>query len=53
MVTYSALFRDSSYHTVRDTPEHLDYERLARVVRGLAAVVDDLRSVRREEIATE
>lgn len=42
MVTDTALFRDPRYHTARDTPEHVDYGRLARVVEGLAAVVEDL-----------
>lgn len=53
MVTDSALFRDRRYHTVRDTPEHLDCERMARVVTGLVAVIDDLRSVSRQAIRTE
>lgn len=53
MVTDSAFFRDSSYHTVRDTPEHLDYGRMARLVRGLVAVIDDLRTVARADIATD
>ncbi len=53
MITDSALFRDASYHTPRDTPEHLDYERMARVVRGLVAVIDDLQIVPRAEIATD
>jgi hypothetical protein len=39
MVTDTAPFRNPHYHTPRDLPATLDYDRLARVVRGLAAVV--------------
>jgi hypothetical protein len=39
MVTDTALFRDPHYHLASDTPERLDYERLARVVAGLDRVV--------------
>jgi hypothetical protein len=35
MVTDTALYRYPHYHTARDTPDKVDYERLARVVRGL------------------
>lgn len=42
MVTDTALFRYDHYHTPRDTPEKLDYARMARVVTGLARVVGDL-----------
>jgi hypothetical protein len=35
MVTDTAPFRYPHYHTSHDTPEKVDYERLARVVRGL------------------
>lgn len=42
MVTDTALFRDESYHTPSDSPERLDYERLARVVRGLEHVISAL-----------
>ncbi len=42
MVTDTALFRYSQYHTAADTPEVVDVERLARVVHGLAGVVRDL-----------
>jgi len=44
MVTDTALFRDPRYHTAQDTPEHVDCGRLARVVEGLVAVVEDLSS---------
>ncbi len=42
MVTDTALFRDPNYHELSDTPEHLDFERLARVVVGLEATILDL-----------
>ena len=42
MVTDTALFRYGQYHTPLDTPEILDYDRLARVVGGLAHVLADL-----------
>ncbi|MBI2317276.1 MAG: M20/M25/M40 family metallo-hydrolase [Betaproteobacteria bacterium] len=42
MVTDTALYRYPHYHTPQDTPDKLDYERLARVVQGLAAVLAEL-----------
>jgi Zn-dependent M28 family amino/carboxypeptidase len=42
MVTDTAIFRNPNYHTPRDTPETLDYDRLARVTDGMTAVVRDL-----------
>ena len=39
MVTDTAPFRNPHYHTASDTPETVDYERTARVVEGLLAVV--------------
>jgi hypothetical protein len=42
MVTDTALFRNPHYHRPTDTPEKLDYDRLALVVEGLQAVVCDL-----------
>ena len=42
MVTDTALFRDPNYHQLSDTPEQLDFERLARVVVGLQATVLEL-----------
>jgi hypothetical protein len=44
MVTDTAPFRYAHYHTLQDTPDKLDYERLARVVKGLEGVVRDLTS---------
>lgn len=42
MVTDTALYRYPAYHTHDDTPEKLDYDRLARVVAGLAEAVLEL-----------
>ena len=42
MVTDTAPYRYPHYHTLRDTPDKLDYDRLTRVVRGLEGVVRDL-----------
>jgi Zn-dependent M28 family amino/carboxypeptidase len=44
MVTDTAPFRYPHYHTLRDTPDKLDYDGLARVVLGLAGVVRELAS---------
>lgn len=41
MVTDTAPFRYRFYHTTADTPDKLDYERLARVVDGLEHVIRD------------
>lgn len=46
MVTDSALYRYPHYHTAQDTPDKLDYERLARVVTGLQGMVRDLAEAR-------
>lgn len=42
MVTDTAPFRYSHYHQPSDTPDKLDYGRMARVVSGLARVVAKL-----------
>ena len=42
MVTDTAPFRYPHYHTQEDTPEKVNYDRLARVVKGLEGVVRDL-----------
>jgi len=42
MVTDTALYRYPHYHTLQDTPDKLDYERLARVVMGLHGTLRDL-----------
>lgn len=43
-ITDTLPFRYAHYHTAGDTPEKLDYERMARVVEGVEAVVRDLAS---------
>jgi len=43
MVTDTAPFRYGYYHTRQDTPDRVDYTRLARVVSGLAAMIRDWR----------
>ncbi|MEQ9552746.1 MAG: M28 family peptidase [Coleofasciculus sp. G3-WIS-01] len=42
MVTDTAPFRYPYYHTDEDTPDKVDYERLARVVAGLEKVITEL-----------
>ena len=42
MVTDTAPFRYPYYHTAADTPDKVDFDRLARVVSGLRAVLLDL-----------
>ncbi len=44
MVTDTALFRDPNYHQLSDTPDQLDFDRLARVVVGLEASILELAS---------
>jgi Zn-dependent M28 family amino/carboxypeptidase len=39
MITDTAVYRDPNYHRATDTPDHLDYERLARVTRGIEVVI--------------
>ncbi len=45
MVTDTAPFRYPHYHQATDTPDRIDYERTARVVEGLRAVVSDLAGI--------
>ncbi|MHC4767237.1 MAG: M28 family peptidase [Planctomycetota bacterium] len=42
MVTDTAPFRYPHYHQSTDTPDKIDYERMARVVEGMEAVVREL-----------
>ena len=42
MVTDTAPFRYPHYHRSSDTPEKLDYDRMARVVEGIGRVVEEL-----------
>ncbi|MEM6258405.1 MAG: M28 family peptidase [Planctomycetota bacterium] len=39
MVTDTAWFRNGNYHTMNDTPDTLDYERMARVAVGVTEAV--------------
>ena len=39
MITDTAFFRNQNYHTVYDTPDKLDYKRMAMVVEGVYAAV--------------
>ena len=42
MVTDTAPFRYPWYHTAEDTPEKIDYDKLAHLVDGLEAVIEAL-----------
>lgn len=42
MITDTAPFRNPHYHLRSDTPERLDYARMAKLVTGLEAVVAEL-----------
>jgi Zn-dependent M28 family amino/carboxypeptidase len=44
MVTDTAPFRYPHYHEPSDTPDHIDFARLAQVVRGLEKVIAELTS---------
>ncbi len=41
MVTDTAFYRNENYHTSKDTPDTLDYERMAKVVEGIYYAVID------------
>jgi hypothetical protein len=41
MLTDTAPFRYPYYHTAFDTPDEVDVERLARVVKGIERVIRD------------
>jgi Zn-dependent M28 family amino/carboxypeptidase len=42
MITDTAFYRNANYHTTEDTPEKLDFRRMAQVVDGVAAAVKQL-----------
>jgi hypothetical protein len=42
MITDTAFMRNKRYHTVDDTPDTLDYKRMAMVVQGVYAAVLEL-----------
>jgi hypothetical protein len=39
MITDTAFLRNTRYHTKDDTPDTLDYKRMAKVVQGVYAAV--------------
>jgi Peptidase family M28 len=39
MITDTAFYRNTNYHTIRDTAEKLDYRRMSQVVEGVYAAV--------------
>ena len=39
MITDTAFYRNKNYHTLQDTPDTLDYQRMAQVVQGVYAAV--------------
>jgi hypothetical protein len=41
-VTDTALYRNPYYHTPEDTPDRLDYSRLARFTWAMRAVIEQL-----------
>ncbi len=42
MITDTAIFRYPHYHRPTDTPEKVDYERLARITKGVERVLRDM-----------
>ncbi len=42
MITDTAFYRNANYHQSTDTPDTLDYKRMASVVQGVAAAVRQL-----------
>ena len=42
MITDTALFRYAHYHLPTDTPEKVDYDRLARITKGMERVVREI-----------
>jgi hypothetical protein len=42
MITDTAFFRNHYYHSPEDTPEKLDYSRMAAVVEGIAGMLEKL-----------
>lgn len=42
MITDTAVFRYRYYHTPQDTPDKVDYDKLARITAGLTKVIRDL-----------
>jgi Zn-dependent M28 family amino/carboxypeptidase len=53
MITDTAPYRYPHYHTAADTPDKVDYERLARVVTGLHATLQTLAGTPRAAPVTQ
>ncbi len=51
MVTDTAPYRYPHYHTPQDTPDKVDYERLARVITGLHGMLRELAQVEDQSAA--
>jgi hypothetical protein len=49
MVTDTAFYRNTEYHGAGDTPERLDYERMAKVVIGLYEALKKLLAEERQQ----
>jgi len=45
MITDTAPFRYPFYHTSEDTPDKIDFDRMARVVVGLEKVIAELTGI--------
>jgi len=41
-ISDTAFFRNQAYHTAQDTPDRLNYPRMAQVVCGVYAVILEL-----------
>lgn len=41
MITDTAYYRNFNYHTPADRPETLDYEKMAAVVDGVVAMLEN------------
>ncbi len=46
MITDTALFRYQYYHSPNDTPDKINYEHMARVVKGISQVLIELATVK-------
>jgi hypothetical protein len=42
MVTDTAFLRNTRYHTINNTPDTLDYKRMAMVVQGVYTAVMEM-----------
>ncbi|MBU4208539.1 MAG: M28 family peptidase [Proteobacteria bacterium] len=42
MITDTALFRYKQYHTINDTPDKIEYKKMARVVSGITSVLKEI-----------